>query len=99
MHVGLLNALDLRLRAAEVVVTGKGSRADALLAAALALPPLDRIVLRAPSPEALPPSHPAQEQIGALSEPAGFVCVAESCSLPVHRPEQISEILAVMRHS
>jgi uncharacterized protein YyaL (SSP411 family) len=97
MHVGLLNALDLRLRAAEIVVTGKGPRADELGAAALALPPLDRIVLRAPSPEALPDWHPAQEQIRALSEPAAFICVAEKCSLPVHRPEQISETLTAMR--
>ena len=47
MHMALLNAIDLRLRAAEIVVTGQGERADALLAAARALPPLDRIVLHA----------------------------------------------------
>ena len=34
MHMALLNAVDLRLRAAEIVVTGEGPRADALLAAA-----------------------------------------------------------------
>ena len=39
-HVALLNALDLRLRGAEIVVTG--SHADALGAAALKLP-FDRI--------------------------------------------------------
>ena len=49
-HVALLNALDLRLRGAEIVVTGQGASADALLAAALKLPFLDRIVLRATSP-------------------------------------------------
>ena len=49
MHMALLNAVDLRLRAAEIVVTGEGARAERLLAAARALPPLDRIVLHAPS--------------------------------------------------
>ncbi len=34
-HLALLNALDLRLRAAEIVVAGRGARADELLAAAL----------------------------------------------------------------
>ena len=34
-HAALLNALDLRLRGAEIVVTGSGARADALAAAAL----------------------------------------------------------------
>ena len=40
-HASLLNALDLRLRAAEIVVTGSGDRADALAAAALKLRLLD----------------------------------------------------------
>ena len=63
MHMALLNAVDLRLRAAEIVVTGEGSNADALLAAARALPPLDRIVFHAASGDALPPAHPARAQV------------------------------------
>ncbi len=47
MHMALFNAIDLRLRAAEIVVTGEGARADELLAAARSIPPLDRIVLHA----------------------------------------------------
>src|SRR5205085_2776238 len=46
-HASLLNALDLRLRATEIVITGTGEHADALVAAALKLPILTRIVLRA----------------------------------------------------
>src|SRR5262249_6432039 len=74
-HLALLNALDLRLRTAEIVVAGQGARADDLLAAARKLPFVDRIVLRA-SP-ALPASHPAQDKIKAATEPAAFVCVGE----------------------
>ena len=44
-HMALLNALDLRLRAAEIVVTGP--EAERFAQAALKLPFLDRIVLRA----------------------------------------------------
>src|SRR6185369_1417896 len=51
-HASLLNALDLRLRAAEIVVTGSGERAGALAAAALRLPLLTRILLRAPNADA-----------------------------------------------
>ncbi len=54
MHMALLNAIDLRLRAAEIVVTGEGAGAEALLAAARRASPLDRIVLHAPAAEALP---------------------------------------------
>jgi uncharacterized protein YyaL (SSP411 family) len=94
-HLALLNALDLRLRAAEVVVTGEGARAGELLVAARKLPYLDRIVLKASS--ALTASHPAQEKIKATTEAAAFVCVGETCSLPVTRPDAIAEAVASTR--
>ena len=86
MHMALLNAVDLRLRAAEIVVTGEGEGAEALLAAARALPALDRIVLHARSPESLPRAHPAQEKVRAASAAQAFVCIGETCSLPVTDP-------------
>ena len=95
-HLALLNALDLRLHAAEIVVTGEGARANNLLAAARKLPFLDRIVLRA-SP-ALPASHPAQEKIKATVQSAAFVCVGETCSLPVSEPDAIAAAVTATRH-
>jgi len=86
MHMALLNAVDLRLRAAEIVVTGEGAQAEALLAAARAHPPLDRIVLHARSAQALPPQHPARAKIAAADKPLAFVCIGETCSLPVADP-------------
>jgi uncharacterized protein len=77
-HIALLNALDLRLRAAEIVITGD---APELVKSALKLPYLTRIVLRASA--GLSASHPAREKIRAASGPAAFVCVGERCSLPV----------------
>ena len=97
MHVALLNALDLRLRAAEIVVVGSGRQATDLLDAALKAPFLDRVVLRAPTPEALPEWHPAQDKITAAPGGAAFVCVGETCSLPVASREQLSQTLVSMR--
>jgi len=94
-HVALLNALDLRLRAAQIVATG--GDAERFAQAALQLPFLDRIVLRAASPADLPPSHPAQAKLAAAPAGAAFVCVGETCSLPVPRPEDIASALAAMR--
>ena len=94
-HLALLNAIDLRLRAVEIVVTGEGEGADALFAAARRLPFLDRMVLRAS--HALPASHPAQEKIKAAAGAAAFVCVGETCSLPVTQPQALSEAVAAMR--
>ncbi len=99
MHMALLNAIDLRLRAAEIVVTGEGARAEALLHAARALPPLDRIVLHARSADALPPSQPALQQVRAAVEPQAFVCIAEACSLPVTDPAGLLRAIEAVRHT
>jgi uncharacterized protein YyaL (SSP411 family) len=90
-HMALLNALDFRLRTADIVVTGSGERADALTEAALKVPFLTRTVLRAPSPDVLPPSHPARPKVAATREPAAFVCVGETCSLPIMTASAIAE--------
>jgi uncharacterized protein YyaL (SSP411 family) len=94
-HIALLNALDLRLRVAEIVVTGPD--AERLAKAALKLPYLDRTVLRAPSSGDLPPAHPAQEKLKAAPGSAAFVCVGERCSLAVIDPAQIAPAVSAMR--
>jgi uncharacterized protein YyaL (SSP411 family) len=99
MHMVLLNAIDLRLRAAQIVVTGEGAPAQALLAAARARPPLDRIVFHVGSAAALPPQHPARAKIGAASEPTAFVCVGESCSLPITDPAALARATDAVRHA
>jgi hypothetical protein len=99
MHMALLNAIDLRLRTAEIVVTGEGEGAEALLAAARALPAFDRIVLHARSAESLPAAHPAQEKIKAANEPQAFVCIGETCSLPVTDPAALIAAIEAARNS
>ena len=94
-HVALLNALDLRLTGAEIVVTGES--AGALLDAALRTPFLVRTVLRAARAGDLPASHPAQEKLKSVSGPAAFVCIGERCSLPVTDAGGIAAALAAMR--
>ncbi len=99
MHMALLNAVDLRLRAAEIVVTGEGEGADALLATARALPPLDRIVFHAASAAALPTTHPALLQLRTATGPAAFICVGETCSLPVTDPAGLVRTLEQVRQT
>jgi uncharacterized protein YyaL (SSP411 family) len=94
-HTALLNALDLRLRGAEIVITGPETNRFAT--AALHLPFLDRIVLRAQTADALPAGHPAKAKIGVAQDTAAFVCVGERCSLPVDRPEAIRQRVEEMR--
>jgi uncharacterized protein YyaL (SSP411 family) len=99
MHLALLNAIDLRLRAAQIVVTGEGARAEALLTAARRLSPLERIVFHAVSADVLPDRHPARDKIAAARQPQAFVCVGETCSLPVTDPAALTEAIDAMRQS
>jgi uncharacterized protein len=93
-HIGLLNALDLRLRAAEIVVIGGDER---LYASALKLPYLDRIVLRARTVDDLTPTHPARAAFAHGSQNAALVCVGEKCSLPVSDADKIAQTVTDIR--
>ncbi len=77
-HVALLNALDLRLRAAEIVVTGQGSEADTLHAAALhcrfstgscCVQPAKRRCRNSTRREIRSPPHPARLLLSASAKP------------------------------
>jgi uncharacterized protein YyaL (SSP411 family) len=89
-HAALLNALDLRLRHREVLTTG--ALAEDFARAALKLSFLDRTVLRARDSGALPAGHPAHARIAAAPpDGAAFICVGESCSLPILQPSAIAD--------
>jgi uncharacterized protein YyaL (SSP411 family) len=89
MHMALLNVIDLRLRATEIVVTGEGAGAEALLTEARRASPLHRIVLHAPSAQTLPDTHPAHAKIAATKEPQAFICIGEMCSMPALTPAEL----------
>ncbi|GGF75687.1 thioredoxin domain-containing protein [Azorhizobium oxalatiphilum] len=95
-HASLLNVLDTRLRLAEIVAVGpaRATFADA----ALRLPFLDRVVVRAGDAAALPAGSLARARAeSAPPEGAAFVCVAERCSLPVTDPEDLAGVIRDMR--
>ena len=96
-HLSLLNALDLRLRAAEIVIVREGPHIDPFVVAVQQIPFNERIFFRATSADRLPSSHPAQEKIAAAPDGAAFVCVGERCSLPVTEPDQLAEAVRSMR--
>jgi uncharacterized protein len=94
-HASLLNALDLRLRALEIVAVGPA--ADRFAETALAQPYLDRIVARAANLDALPPRHPARAVTLAPDATAALVCAGERCSLPVTDADKLVEAIAAAR--
>jgi uncharacterized protein YyaL (SSP411 family) len=92
-HLSLLNALDLYLAGAEIVVTGQGENAEALLKAARALPHANTIVLHVPDPAKLPPHHPAADKVTPGGGAAAFVCRGQTCSLPVTEPDALAALV------
>ena len=88
-HAGILNALDFRLRAKEVVTAGAGRKE--LYEAALGVPFTARIVMDIDRPETIPEGHPAKAQVDAAGEGAAFVCSGGVCSLPVRSKEALLE--------
>jgi uncharacterized protein len=91
-HASFLNALDLRLRAAEIVISGIDSHQHALVDAALKLPFLESIVRAARLP-----GHHAGAPLGAADGAAAVVCVGSRCSLPVSEPEGLVAAVTAMR--
>jgi uncharacterized protein YyaL (SSP411 family) len=90
-RISILNAADLRIGGAEVVIAGADD--GSLTNAALKLPSLVRTVVRAPSTDALSPSHPAREKIHATgTRAAAFICVGQTCSLPVTSAAEIAKV-------
>jgi uncharacterized protein YyaL (SSP411 family) len=92
-HLSLLNALDLHLAGNEIVVTGQGIEADALLEAARKSPHATSIVLHAPAAEALPSHHPARAKLATAKTAAAFVCRGQSCSLPITEPAALLQLV------
>ncbi len=99
MHMTLLNAVDLRLRGAQIVVTGEGEGAQALLSAARAQPSFDRVVLHARSADVLPVGHPARDKVRLASKPQAFVCIGETCSLPTTDAPGLIGAIDAVRHT
>jgi uncharacterized protein YyaL (SSP411 family) len=93
-HLSLLNALDMRLTASEIVVVGQGNEADALLRVARGLPYANRIVLHASDDASLSDNHPAKAKLTTVSGAAAFVCRSQSCSLPVTTPDALRQLVS-----
>jgi uncharacterized protein len=95
LHASLINALDLRLRAIQIVAIGPA--ADRFADMALGLPFLDRVVARAARSADLPPAHLARAVALPEGETAALVCAGERCSLPVADPSQLIAAITAAR--
>jgi uncharacterized protein len=94
LHASLANALDLHLRAVEVVAIGP--QADQFAAVALELPFLERVVVRAARPQDLPAAHPGRTLSLSDGQTVALVCAGQKCSLPITDPHQLMATAAAI---
>ncbi len=81
----LMNASELLQQGAQIVIAGEPGAEDtrALHAAAIRAPAVARAVTIVPPGTALPPAHPAHGKGPVGGKAAAYVCVGQTCSLPV----------------
>jgi uncharacterized protein YyaL (SSP411 family) len=81
---GILNALDLRLNAKQlIIVRPRSVAADAMLAAARPCADPNLILSLHDDTAVLPPGHPASGKTTVGRRVTAYVCRGETCSLPI----------------
>ncbi len=81
----LMNASEMLQQGAQVAIAGERGSDDtrALLDAAFRAPAVARVIAVAEPGTELPPSHPAHGKGQVDGKAAAYVCVGQTCSLPV----------------
>lgn len=92
-----IESFETRLRPIQIVLAGDTGEIEPLRRAIYALALPNRIVSHLPKNASLPQSHPAFGKGKVDGKPTAYVCVGETCSLPVTTPEQLNEELRMMR--
>ncbi len=92
-HAGLLSALSFRLAPVQIVIAGdKDDPGQSELArAAHAVPDPTRVVMEITAEDSLPEGHPAAGKGKLDGQAAAYVCVGETCSLPITDPAKFPE--------
>jgi uncharacterized protein YyaL (SSP411 family) len=93
-HAALMNALDGRLSAEQVVVVAPTAEAAAPLADVVRHAPFPGRVLTVTDGADLPAGHPAAGKTAVDGRAAAYVCRGATCSLPLTDPRTLAEALA-----
>ncbi|MFN6940392.1 MAG: thioredoxin domain-containing protein [Parvibaculum sp.] len=76
-------SLDTRLRPVQVVLIGSAEETASLARAAFSVSCPARVLIRAADGASLPASHPAHGKTALDGKPTAYICIGETCSLPV----------------
>ena len=92
-----IESFETRLRPIQIGLAGEKADIEPLRRAAYALSLPNRIVTHLPPNASLPQSHPAFGKGMIEGRPTAYVCVGETCSLPVTEPRALVDALRTAR--
>jgi len=88
----LLSALDFRLRPIQLVILRQSADRDAdLIRTAHKLPQPNLVYFEAESTSGLAAEHPASGKTMIDDQPTAYVCIGQSCSLPITDANQLAK--------
>ncbi len=90
---GFLSGLDMRLHGVQIVLRA-GDGLEALLRAVAQVSLPNRVVTVLATDAVLPESHPATGKTAIAGQATAYVCIGETCSLPVTDPNALLRLLA-----
>jgi uncharacterized protein YyaL (SSP411 family) len=95
----LLNAGELAMRPVQIVILGARGAADteALIDAVFQTCAPDRVLQSVADAGALPRSHPAYGKQAKEGRATAYVCIGQTCSLPVTEPGELADAMAYDR--
>lgn len=89
----LMTGFEILDNAVQVTIAGTGPDADVLGKAALASGHPRLVLIRTEDGGDLPASHPASGKGPVDGQPAAYVCVGQTCSLPLTDPADLAETM------
>ena len=93
----LLNANQFLQHGVQIVLAGDADKIAPLRAAAESVSLPDRVIQTVTPGQDLPERHPARGKGAASGQAAAYVCVGQTCTLPISEPAQLVEALKAAR--
>ncbi len=91
----LLNSAEFLRRATQIVIVGGAGEADtaAMISAVHGISMPNRILTVIAPDQPVPPGHPAGGKAQQDGKTTAYVCIGQTCSLPLTNPAELSEAL------
>ena len=94
-HTGLLCANELLQRCVQIIIVGAPSGEDtkALLEAAWRAPNMNKLIYQIAPGDTFPDGHPAAGKEQSNDRATAYVCIGQTCSLPLTAPANLRAAL------